>query len=60
MRADRIVKQMELALQRASASGDWSKYDELQVNLERVNNDIEEMETKIGTPSPQKGNNVTK
>ena len=60
VRADRIVKQMELALQRASASGDWSKYDELQVNLERVNNDIEEMETKIGTPSPQKGNNVTK
>jgi hypothetical protein len=47
VRADRIVKQMQLALERGKATEDYSTYDKLQKDLDTVNEKVEDMENNL-------------
>ena len=47
VRADRIVKQMQLALEHGKATEDYSTYDKLQKDLDSVNEKVEEMENNL-------------
>jgi len=54
VRADRLVKQMDLELQRAKATDNWTRYDKLQDELDDANSLVKEVETTLDAPSPEK------
>ena len=54
VRADRLVRQMELESHRAQATSDWSRYGKLQDELDIVNGSIKDMEEKMDAPTPEK------
>jgi len=45
---------MDLELQRAKATDNWTRYDKLQDELDAANSLVKEVETKLDAPSPEK------
>ena len=46
-RADRLLKQISLAMKCAEATGDWTTYEKLNTDLNEVNSKIEGLENTL-------------